>query len=72
MSIRPKLMSGTDLDDAVTAAARLLGYRGRYGEFESTTERELERLLDEATKEQVNRRAIAASTTPVGPSREEA
>lgn len=70
MSLRPKLMTGSDLDDAVTAVARLLGYRGRYGEFDGLTERELERLLDEATREQVARREIAVSKTPVGPSRD--
>lgn len=72
MSLRPKLMNGSDLDDAVAAVARLLGYRGRYGEMDSQTEHELERLLDEATKEQVARRAIAASKEPVGPSRDSA
>jgi hypothetical protein len=47
-----------------------LGYGGRYGEMEQSTERELERLLDEAVKEQVARRAIAESKEPVSPSRD--
>ena len=70
MSLRPKLMNGTDLDETVTAVARLLGYRNRYGDLGRQTERELEELLDEAAREQVERRAIAASKEPVGPSRD--
>lgn len=68
MTLRPKLMNGKDLDTAVTAAAQILNLRGRCGELESTTERELEKLLDEAAIEQAKRHATAASDERVGPS----
>lgn len=70
MSLRPKLMTGTDLDHTVSAVTHVLGCRERYGVLDQRTERELERLLDEAVKEQTERRAIVASKEPVGPSRE--
>lgn len=63
-------MTGSDLDDTVTAVAHLLGCRERYGTMDQGTERELEQLLDEAAKEPIARRAIVASKEPVGPSRE--
>ena len=60
MSIRPKLMTGSDLDNTVTAVSHLLGCRERYGVLDQGTERELEALLDESVAEQVARRDIIA------------
>jgi hypothetical protein len=70
MSIRPKLMTGADLDNTATAVAHILGCRERYGTLDQGTERELEKLLDEVAAEQIARRTIAASKEPVGPSRD--
>lgn len=70
MSIRPKLMSGRDLDDTATAVAHILGCRERYGTLDKTTEHELEQLLDEVANERITRRAIATSKEPIGPSRD--
>jgi len=58
--LRPKLMTGKDLDDTVTATRHLLGCDERYGVMESMARRELEALLDQAVKEQATRREIIA------------
>jgi hypothetical protein len=63
-------MSGTDLDKAVDAAGFILGCDERYGVLDRKVRAELESLLDEGAKEQTERRAIAASREPVGPSRD--
>jgi hypothetical protein len=61
MTLRPQLMTGTDLDNTVSALTHLLGCRERYGVLAQGTERELEHLLDEAAKEQTVRREISVS-----------
>lgn len=61
MSLRPQLMTGTDLDATVSAVAHILGCRERYGVLAQSTERELELLLNDAAKEQIERRKIVAS-----------
>jgi hypothetical protein len=60
MSIRPKLMTGSDLDNTVSAVSHLLGCRERYGVLDQGTERELEALLDQSVAEQIARRDIIA------------
>jgi hypothetical protein len=67
--LRPKLMTGTDLDATVRACTHLLGCDERYGVIDPMVRKDLERLLDESAAEQTERRAIAASSTPLGPSR---
>jgi kynureninase len=54
-------MTGTDLDNTLSAVAHLLGCRERYGVLAQGTERELEHLLDDAAKEQIERRKIVTS-----------
>jgi hypothetical protein len=67
--LRPKLMTGTDLDATVRACTHLLGCDERCGVIDPMVRRELERLLDESAAEQTERRAIAESKEPIGPSR---
>ena len=64
--LRPKLMTGTDLDATVTALDHILGCDERYGTLERSTRLELEKLLDESAEEQTARKAIAASKEPIG------
>jgi hypothetical protein len=68
--LRPKLMTGTDLDATVSACTHLLGCDERYGVIDPTVRRDLEALLDQSAAEQTERRAIAASNVPIGPSRD--
>jgi hypothetical protein len=67
--LRPKLMTGSDLDATLGACAHILGCDERYGTLDLTVRKHLETLLDESAKEQRERRSIAGSPTPVGPSR---
>jgi hypothetical protein len=63
-------MTGTDLDKTTEAVTHVLGCDERYGTLDPALRRQLEVLLDECGKEQQERRAIAGSKAPVGPSRE--
>lgn len=69
MTLRPKIMLGHDLDRAVTACAHLLSCDPRYGTMDHGVRVFLEKLLDEGAIEQAERRKIAQSAEPVGPSR---
>jgi hypothetical protein len=67
--LQPGQMTGRELDDTATAVSHLLGLDGRAGDL-GGLRGHLRALQEVVTAEQIERRAIATSKEPIGPSRD--